>query len=123
MYPSGKSWDEVPGKMSSGKKFFHNAISGVDFAAQPYYVANVPISSEQQLVDSGTVDPGCNGELTAEGSYLYTATDSTCSLSGCQVDILHGGVVEYTDVSIDSKHAVTSAVIQQPVSIAIEANQ
>ena len=109
--------------MSSGKKFFHYAISGADFEAQPYYVANVPISSEQQLVDTGTVDPGCNGELSAEGSYLYTATDSTCSLSGCQVDILHGGVVEYTDVSIDSKHAVTSAVTQQPVSIAIEANQ
>ena len=33
MYPSGKFWDEVPGKMSSGKKFFHNAISGADFAA------------------------------------------------------------------------------------------
>ena len=57
-YPSGNFWDEVLGKMSSGKKFFHNAILGVDFAAQPYYVANVPISSEQQLVDSGTVDPG-----------------------------------------------------------------
>ena len=34
VYPSGKSWDEVPGKVSSGKKFFHNAISGADFAAQ-----------------------------------------------------------------------------------------
>ena len=34
VYPSGKSWDEVPGKMSSGKKFFHNAISGADFAVQ-----------------------------------------------------------------------------------------
>ena len=108
----GSSWRTIPsvfcpGKTSSGKKFH----------------CNVPISSEQQLVDSGTVDPGCNGELTAEGSYLYTATDSTCSLSVCQVDILHGGVVEYTDVSIDSKHAVTLAVTQQPVSIAIEANQ
>ena len=39
------------------------------------------------------------------------------------MDILHGGIVEYTDVSIDSKHAVTMAVTQQPVSIAIEANQ
>ena len=58
-----------------------------------------------------------------EGSYLYTATDSTCSLSGCRVDILHFGVVEYTDVSIDSEHAVTPAVTQQPVSITIEANQ
>ena len=39
MYPNGKSWDEIPDKMSSRKKFFHNAISGADFAAQPYYVA------------------------------------------------------------------------------------
>ena len=41
VYPSGKSWDEVPGKMRSGKKFFHNAMSGADFTAQPYYVAMV----------------------------------------------------------------------------------
>ena len=33
VYPSGKSWNEVLGKMSSGKKFFQNAISGTDFAA------------------------------------------------------------------------------------------
>ena len=76
-------------------------------------IVNVPISSEQQLRDRGMVNPGCDGELTVEGSYLYTATDSTRSLSGCQVDIFHGGVVEYTDVSIDGKL----------VSIAIEANQ
>ena len=35
MYPRGKSWDEVTGKMGSGKKFYHNVISGADFAAQP----------------------------------------------------------------------------------------
>ena len=40
-YPSGKSWDEASGKTGSGKKFFNNAISGADFAAQPYYVAIV----------------------------------------------------------------------------------
>ena len=34
-YPSGKSRDETSCKMGSGKKFFHNAISGADFAAQP----------------------------------------------------------------------------------------
>ena len=38
-YPSGKSWDEASGKTSSGKKFYHNVISGADFAAQPYCVA------------------------------------------------------------------------------------
>ena len=49
--------------MSSGKKFFHNTISGADFAAQPYYVAVVETSSEQQLVDWNTADSACNDEL------------------------------------------------------------
>ena len=38
-YPSGKSWDEASGKTGSGKKFYHNVISGAEFATQPYYVA------------------------------------------------------------------------------------
>ena len=38
-YPSGKSWDEVSGKMGLGRKFHHNVISGADFAAQPCFVA------------------------------------------------------------------------------------
>ena len=38
-YPSGKSWDEASGKTGSGKVFYHNVMSGADFAAQPYYVA------------------------------------------------------------------------------------
>ena len=33
VYPTGKSWDEVPGKTGSGKKFHHNVISGTDFTA------------------------------------------------------------------------------------------
>lgn len=33
-YPSGKSWDEASGKTGSGKRFYHNAISEADFAAQ-----------------------------------------------------------------------------------------
>ena len=33
-YPSGKSWCEACGKTGSGKKFHHNVMSGVDFAAQ-----------------------------------------------------------------------------------------
>ena len=31
-YLSGKSWDEASGKTGSGKKFYHNVISGADFA-------------------------------------------------------------------------------------------
>ena len=38
-YPCGKSWDEASGKTGSGKKFYHDVISGADFTAQPYRVA------------------------------------------------------------------------------------
>ena len=37
-YPGGKSWDEVPGKTGSGKKFHRNVISGPDFTADVRYV-------------------------------------------------------------------------------------
>ena len=33
-YPSGKSWCEACGKTGSGKKFHHNVMSGVNFAAE-----------------------------------------------------------------------------------------
>ena len=61
--------------------------------------------------------------ICTEGSYPYTATDGTCNLSGCQAGISQGGVVGYTDVSTDSEQTMMSAVAQQPVSIAIEADQ
>ena len=32
-YPSGKSWDEASGMTRSGKKFYHNVISGAELAA------------------------------------------------------------------------------------------
>merc|ERR1712084_208809 len=38
-YPSGKSWDEPSGKTGSGKKFFHNIISGSEVKTQEFYVA------------------------------------------------------------------------------------
>merc|ERR1719359_546173 len=38
-YPSGKSWDEPSGKTGSGKKFYHNIISGSEVKSQPFYVA------------------------------------------------------------------------------------
>ena len=38
-YPSGKTWDEPSGKTGSGKKFFHNVITGAQFLNEPYYAA------------------------------------------------------------------------------------
>merc|ERR1711933_596649 len=38
-YPSGKSWDAASGPTGSGKKFYHNVISGDKVASEPFYVA------------------------------------------------------------------------------------
>merc|ERR1711912_51170 len=38
-YPSGKSWDARSGPTGSGKKFYHNIISGSQVANEPFYVA------------------------------------------------------------------------------------
>ena len=61
--------------------------------------------------------------VCTEKSYRYTATDGTCAESSCTVGIPKGGVAGYTDVSKDNEQALMSAVAQQPVSIAIEADQ
>jgi cathepsin L len=90
--------------------------------------------SEQQLVDCDKVDDGCSGGLMdngfkflksngacSESSYPYKATDGTCKQSSCDMVIPAGGVTGYTDVSGESD--LESAVAQQPVSVAIEADQ
>ena len=61
-YPSGKSWDEVLGKTGSGKKFHRN----------------VPTLSEQQHVDSDTVDPGGNGELM-DNAFVFAKKRTPCA--------------------------------------------
>merc|ERR1712100_681654 len=38
-YPSGKSWDDASGPTGSGKKYYHNVISGSQVAMQPFFVA------------------------------------------------------------------------------------
>merc|ERR1712096_597838 len=55
-----------------------------------------------------------------EDSYPYTAQDGTCKQS-CTAAIPKGGVTGYKDVQGES--ALESAVEQQPVSVAIEADQ
>jgi C1A family cysteine protease len=97
--------------------------------------------SEQQLVDCATADCfGCQGgsmaggilyeagtSVATESSYPYTATDGTCKTSGYDVAIPAGGVLGYNEVGRGRKGATVSelqsAVAQQPVSIAIEADQ
>merc|ERR1711964_658012 len=92
--------------------------------------------SEQQFVDCDKVDQGCNGGLMdnafefaeknaicTETSYPYKAVGGSCKASSCTVGIPKGGVTGFKDVSADSEQALMSAVNQQPVSIAIEADK
>mmetsp|Transcript_14238 Transcript_14238/g.21625 ORF Transcript_14238/g.21625 Transcript_14238/m.21625 type:complete len:333 (+) Transcript_14238:54-1052(+) len=93
--------------------------------------------SEQELVDcAGSYgNMGCNGGLMdyafeyvrdkglcSEQSYPYTAgaADSSCKSSECESVVKISG---YVDVTSDSEEALMQAVAQQPVSVAIEADQ
>ena len=93
--------------------------------------------SEQQLVDCSTAqgNQGCNGGLmdyafqyvvsnhgiTSEAAYPYTATGpNTCLASGLPV---FAQVQQYKDVPVGSDVALMTALTQQPVSVAVEADQ
>merc|ERR1712151_916026 len=92
--------------------------------------------SEQQLVDcSGSYgNQGCNGGLMDDGfkfaeanaiatesSYPYTARDGSCK-SSFTTALPQGAVTGYTDVQ-NSASALQSALNEQPVSVAIQADQ
>jgi len=97
---------------------------------------NLVSLSEQQFVDCDKVDSGCSGGLMdnafkfaeanaicTEGSYPYKGTGGTCASSSCTVGLPRGSVTGFKDVSSDSEQAMMSAIAQQPVSIAIEADK
>jgi len=91
--------------------------------------------SEQQLVDCSTAEgnQGCNGGLMddafqyimknggicAEADYPYKGVDGTCQKT-CSVV---SQITNYKDVTANSQTALLAAVSQQPVSVAIQANQ
>ncbi len=97
----------------------------------------LPSLSEQQLVDCSTAEgnQGCNGGLmdygfqyiidnkgiTTEDAYPYTATGpNTCEAKGKPVAATLSG---FKDVTPNSEVALETAVAQQPVSVAVEADQ
>merc|ERR1711988_601736 len=66
---------------------------------------------------------GEKNALCTEGSYAYKGRKGTCQASSCTVGIPKGSVTGFKDVTSSSKQALMSAVQQQPVSIAIEADK
>jgi C1A family cysteine protease len=93
--------------------------------------------SEQQLVDCSTSEgnQGCNGGLmdyafqyvidnkglTTESAYPYSATGpNNCVSKGLPVAVTVSG---FKDVPTNSQVALMTAVVQQPVAVAIEADE
>merc|ERR1711998_25502 len=95
---------------------------------------NLVSMSEQQFVDCDKRDSGCNGGLmdtafsfaegtavATESSYAYTGRDGSCK-SSFTTAIPSGGVTGFKDVA-SSASALTSAIMNSPISVAIEADQ
>lgn len=96
--------------------------------------------SEQELVSCDKTDAGCNGGwmddaftfvknnggITTEDQYPYksgsTGSTGSCVTTG-YTKVAESAPKSFTDVQTGSVDALMSAVAQQPVSIAIQANQ
>jgi len=92
--------------------------------------------SEQELVDCSGAEgnSGCEGGMmdfafqyiidnngiTTEDAYNYTAEDGTCESDGKPVGAT---ISSFTDVDPSDNDALHTALAQQPISIAIEADQ
>lgn len=108
------------------------ALEGAWFVSRKV-LANL---SEQQLVDCSTKEgnQGCNGGLmdyafqyvidnkglTSEALYPYKATGPNACKTGLPSYVTAKG---FTDVPTNSQTALMTAVVQQPVAVAIEADQ
>jgi len=93
--------------------------------------------SEQQLVDCSGAEgnQGCNGGLmdygfqyiinnrgiTFEDNYPYTARDGTCNKQ--KASDIAASITGFKDVPTNSELALMTAIAQQPVSVAVEADQ
>jgi len=97
----------------------------------------LPSISEQQLVDCAGKEgnQGCNGGLMdyafqyiidnkgicSESAYPYMAKDGTCKSKTCGAAA--ATLSSFTDVPTNSETALMTAIVQQPISVAVEADQ
>jgi len=103
-----------------------------------YFISKGALNSvsEQQLVDcSGSFgNYGCDGGLMdsafqyiisvkgieAEKSYPYTAQDGNCQFSASKIV---STISSFVDVTSGDESSLTAAIVNQPVSVAIDASQ
>ncbi len=127
-----------------GSCWAFSTIQAVESASAIKY-GTLPKLSEQELVDcdnlsNGGRDHGCNGGLMdnafnwigknngvcSESAYPYTSgvtkTSGTCTMSKC-TNVAHTDVTNHVDIQTNSDNAMMTALAQQPVSVAIEADQ
>jgi len=97
-------------------------------------IGSLPLLSEQQLVDCVTADAGCNGGwmddafayviankgITSEALYPYTAVTGTCKNPLPSPAAM---IKSFTDVTKNSMTSLETAIAQQPISVAVEADQ
>jgi len=141
--PSSKDWvaegavTEVKNQGSCGSCWSFSTTGALEGAIKISH-GKLHSLSEQQLVSCDTTDLGCNGGwmddafdwvagnkgLCTEEDYPYTSgagKNSACK-TGC-TPVANSAPLSHTDVKAGDVNALMSAVAQQPVSIAIQANQ
>lgn len=124
---------------SCGSCWAFSAVSTIESAHWLKY-GSLYTLSEQQVVSCDKVDAGCNGGwmddaytfvkgnggITTTASYPYTSGTSgatgTCKTTG-YTNIATTAPKSFTDVTVNNVVALQTAVAQQPVAIAIQANQ
>jgi len=136
---SGGAVTDVKNQGSCGSCWSFSTTGAIEGAYQLKY-GTLKTFSEQELVSCDTTDLGCNGGwmddaftwvkthggLASESDYPYASSSGTspsCDTSKYAFDDKLAAPVSFTDVQTGSVLALQSAVAQQPVSIAIQANQ